>query len=88
MTEADAYSRPERFTERKTAKRYRAAIQKRGLCLVCTHRDRDNTYWGKNVCSIGQARMHPQCDRDGRAFRFTVDAEAIEQFKQGMPHAA
>ncbi len=82
MTDADHYSRPEMACERKIAKRYRAAIQKRGLCLVCTHRDREATYWGKNVCSIGQARMHPQCDKDGRGFRFTVDAEAIEQFKR------
>lgn len=30
MTDADSYSRPERFTERVAAKRYRAAIQKQG----------------------------------------------------------
>lgn len=88
MTDADHYSRPERFVERKIAKRYRAAIHKHGLCLVCIHRDRDNTYWGKSVCSVGQGRLHPQCDTDGRSFKFTVDPEAIEQFKEGMKNAA
>lgn len=88
MTISDAYSKPERFTERKIAKRYRAAIHKCGLCLVCTHRDKHHTYFGMSICSVGEGRRHPQCETDGRPFKFTVDGDAIEQFKQGMKNAA
>ena len=88
MTTPDGYSRPERFTERVAAKRYRAAIQKCGLCLVCAHRDPDNTYWGRVMCQYGTNRVFPQCNTDDRATKFTVDAEAVKRVREGMKNAS
>lgn len=82
MTDADRYSNPERYAERRIAKRYRAAIQKRGLCSACVHRDRDNrTVFGMNCCEIGKDRIHPQCENDGKPKRFVFDPEVLGEFK-------
>lgn len=88
MTDADSYSRPERFTERVAAKRYRAAIQKQGECMVCMHRDPDNLFWGRSMCKYGTNRVFPQCKTDDRAAKFTVDAEAVQRAMQGVKRAA
>jgi hypothetical protein len=77
----DSYTRPERAAEIRQAKRYRKAIEKQGLCCACKHRDRSETFWGRNVCRVGQQRMHPQCDRDGKGVRFEFDPDCLEQFK-------
>ncbi len=78
---ADNLTRPERAAQIRQAKRYRAAIEKRGLCCACKHRDTENTYFGLNVCGIGQQRRHPQCDTDGKATRFEFDDTVLEQFR-------
>ena len=78
---ADTLTRPERAAQIRQAKRYRAAIEKRGLCFACKHRS-DETYFGLNVCSIGQQRRHPQCERDGKGLRFTFDDTVLEQFRE------
>lgn len=78
---ADTLTRPERAAQIRQAKRYRAAIEKRGLCCACKHRDKDNTYFGLSVCSIGQQRRHPQCERDGKAKRFEFDDSVLAQFQ-------
>ena len=78
---ADDFTRPERAAQIRQAKRYRAAIEKRGLCCACKHRS-DETYFGLNVCSIGQQRTHPQCERDGKGLRFTFDDTVLEQFRE------
>ena len=78
-------TRPERAAQIRQAKRYRAAIEKLGLCCACKHRDTENTYFGLNVCAIGQQRRHPQCERDGKPTRFEFDDTVLAQFqdKQG-----
>lgn len=88
MTDADHYSNPERFTERRGAKRYRAAINRLGLCCACIHRDRENTAWGKSICQYGQTRIYPQCQTDGRASKFEPDGEEVHRIMEGMQHAA
>ena len=88
MTDADSYSRPERFTERVAAKRYRAVLAKQGQCKFCIHRDRENTYFDMRVCQYGTARIYPQCQSDGRPFKFEVDSEAVQLAMQGVKDAA
>lgn len=75
-----ALTRPERAAQIRQAKRYRAAIEKRGLCCACKHRG-DETYFGLNVCSIGQQRRHPQCETDGKALRFELDDTVLAEFQ-------
>lgn len=75
-----ALTRPERAAQIRQAKRYRAAIEKRGLCCACKHRGTE-TYFGLNVCSVGQQRRHPQCETDGRALRFEFDDTVLDQFR-------
>ena len=78
---ADTLTRPERAAQIREAKRYRRAIEKRGLCTACRHRDREQTFWGRNVCRIGQQRQHPQCERDGKGVRFEFDETVLEEFR-------
>lgn len=67
---------------RVQAKRYRAAIKKRGVCSACIHRDRDvTTVFGMNCCQIGQDRIHPQCEEDGKPKKFEFDPSVLEEFK-------
>lgn len=80
MTE-DKYTRPERAAEIRLAKRYRSAIEKKGLCSACKHRDREATFWGRSICRIGQQRQHPQCDRDGKGVKFEFDETVLDQFR-------
>ena len=81
MTE-DHLTRPERAAQVRQAKRYKAAIKKRGLCSACLHRDRDRlTAFGMNCCTLGQDRVSFHCERDGRKPTFEFDAETLEQFK-------
>lgn len=77
----EALTRPERAAQIRQAKRYRAAINRRGRCCACVHRDRENTYWGRNICSIGDNRQYPQCEQDGRGKRFTFDDTVLSQFQ-------
>lgn len=88
MTDADHYSNPERFAERKGAKRYAAAIRNLGQCCACVHRDRENTAWGRSICQYGNARLYPQCKTDGRATQFEVDGEAVQKLMEGIRDAA
>ena len=75
-----ALTRPERAAQIRQAKRYRAAIEKRGLCCACKHRDPE-TYFGVSVCGVGQDRQHPKCERDGKAPRFEFDDTVLAQFQ-------
>lgn len=88
MTDADHYSTPERFAERRGAKRYAAAINRMGKCCACKHRDRDNTYFGLSMCQYGQNRVFPQCQGDGRPFKFEADGEEVHRIMEGMQNAA
>ena len=75
-----ALTRPERAAQIRQAKRYKAAIEKRGLCSACKHRDPE-TYFGVSVCSVGQQRRYPQCETDGKATRFEFDDTVLAQFQ-------
>jgi hypothetical protein len=33
------------------------------------------------VCRIGQQRMHPQCEKDGKGVRFEFDESVLQEFK-------
>lgn len=77
----NALTRPERAAQIRQAKRYRSAIKRRGLCSACVHRNKETTYWGRSICSIGENRQHPQCEQDGRAKRFEFDATVLAQFQ-------
>lgn len=62
---SDDFTRPEHAAQIRQAKRYKRAIETRGVCCACKHRDRTETLSGRNVCRVGQQRMHPQCEKDG-----------------------
>lgn len=82
---ADDYTRPERATEILKAKRYKAAIQRRGLCSACIHRHVDE-FWGvKRWSCSGKAalRQHPACETDGRQPKFEFDASVLKEFGNG-----
>lgn len=86
MTE-DKYTRAERSTEfelarRKWEKRYKAIVDRCGLCHVCIHRDRGQTFWGRNICRVGQQRQYPQCQTDGKGVQFQPDAEVVDKLKE------
>ena len=78
---ADSMTRPERAAQIRQAKRYRKAIDKRGLCSACVHRNREETFWGRSVCSIPGNRQHPTCERDGRMPKFQFDPTVLEEFQ-------
>ena len=78
---ADNLTRPERAAQIRQAKRYRNAIQKRGICCACIHRDRDRTtVFGMSCCEVGQDRIHPQCEKDGKAKKFQFDDTVLKEF--------
>jgi hypothetical protein len=73
------FTRPERAAQIRQAKRYRKAIDKEGLCCACVHRSSE-VFWGRTVCKVGQQRMHPQCERDGKGLRFEFDPGVLKRF--------
>lgn len=79
----DDYTRPERVTElrlarRKFEKRYKASVQKHGLCSVCRF---SSMTFGIHHCRLWLERRYPQCEKDGKQVRFEVDPAKLEQFK-------
>jgi len=76
----DDLTRPERAAQIRQAKRYRAAIEKRGLCCACIHRDRYSAPFGMNHCRLKVERRHPTCQKDGRGPTFEFDATVLDQF--------
>lgn len=78
---ADDLTRPERSAQIRQAKRYKVAIEKRGLCCGCLHRDRSSAPFGINHCRLKVERRYPTCDRDGRHPKFEFDATILEEFK-------
>lgn len=81
----DDYTRPERAAElmkaRRARKRYDAYKEKNGLCSVCKHRSRSETFWGRAVCRVGNQRQGPACINDGKGVQFEVDVDCLEQFR-------
>jgi hypothetical protein len=59
---------PERYAQRKQAKRLAAAIRKRGRCSACIHRDRT---LGKFHCRNKEDRNGDNCgNTSGPRFKF------------------
>ena len=85
MTDADHYTHPERSAElmkaRRAVKRYEAFRQKNGNCAVCRFRSLTETAWGRVVCRVGQQRVYPACEADGKGLRFEIDVDCLEQFR-------
>lgn len=74
-------TRPERAAQIRQAKRYKAAIEKRGTCCACKHRARDFSAWGRSVCRLDHGRQYPTCQRDGREPKFELDDTTLEEFR-------
>ena len=83
---ADDLTRPERAAQIRQAKRYRALIDRVGLCRACKHRDRHRTFWGRSMCRIGDHRQHPACERDGQVLRFEFDDSVLNSLREGGNH--
>lgn len=78
---ADEFTRPERAAQIRQAKRYKRAIEKRGICCACKHRAIGETKWGRSHCRVGgEERQHPTCDRDGKGIRFEFDDTVLGEF--------
>lgn len=71
-------TRPERAAARRQAKRYKAAIDKRGLCSACKHRE---VTLGRFHCRNKEERSYGACEFDGRTPKFEFDPECLNQFK-------
>lgn len=67
------------MSSQRMAKRYRAAVKRRGLCAVCVHRHTKLVRHGQNLCRVDTGRQHPGCETDGRVPRFEVDGEAVRE---------
>ena len=74
---ADHFTSPEHSAQIRQAKRYRAAIKKRGVCSACVHREQS---FGVYHCRNAPDRQHPQCERDGKPARFTFDDSTLGEF--------
>lgn len=77
----DDLTPPEKSAQRRQAKRYKVAIEKRGLCCACKHRDRSSAPFGINHCRLKVERRYPTCDRDGREPKFQFDETVLGEFK-------
>lgn len=63
----------------RQAKRYRAALRKRGACFACIHRACTD---GRFHCRNNPARQHPACESDG-GVRFKFDETVMGEFRDG-----
>jgi hypothetical protein len=74
----DNLSKPEAYAEQRFKKRYRVAIQKRGICCACVFRDRT---FDVDHCKGFEDRRDGACKTDGKLPQFAVDATALEVFR-------
>lgn len=72
------FTSPERSAQIRQAKRYRAAIQKRGICSACTCREKTFGIWH---CRDNPGRAHGMCQQDGRLPQFQFDDEVLKEFR-------
>ena len=76
-------TRPERAAQIRQAKRYRAAINREGICSACKFREQTFEVWH---CKGREERRHtppsvPVCERDGKLPRFEFDDSVLERFR-------
>ena len=69
-------TRPERAAGRRQAKRYAAAINKRGICSACIHREKS---FGLYHCRNKPDRNGDKCDATPGP-RFTFDDSVLKEF--------
>lgn len=82
MTE-DHFTKPERVYMRMQAKRYRLAIQEKGLCYSCRFRDKETRGpFGMWKCNGYEDRMHLHCEEDGKLPKFTYDDDTLERLRK------
>ncbi|MBB1060405.1 hypothetical protein [Marilutibacter spongiae] len=74
----DNLSRPESFVMARQAKRYRAALRRRGLCAFCTCRV---VTFGVVHCRGNESRQRGMCQDDGRLPQFRLDDTTLEEFR-------
>lgn len=70
------FTDPEHAARRRQAKRYRAAILKRGICSACIHREQS---FGLFHCRNKPDRNANNCDTTNGP-RFTFDDSVLTQF--------
>lgn len=70
-------TRPERAAQIRQAKRYAAAIKKRGICSACVHRDKTLSV---HHCRNKEDRSDGACETDGRLPKFTFDDKVLKEF--------
>lgn len=69
-------TRPERAAQIRQAKRYRAAIRKKGICSACIHRDQT---FGVFHCRNKPDRSGTNCETTPGP-GFTFDDSVLKQF--------
>lgn len=62
----------------RQAKRYKAEVDREGVCCACIHRARTNGRWH---CQNTPARVYPKCTSDGGVGRFTFDPAVMARFQ-------
>lgn len=79
----DFFTREERFYGRMQAKRYRLAIEQKGLCYACAFRDKETRGpFGMWKCNGYEDRMHLHCEEDGKLPKFTYDDDTLERLSK------
>lgn len=73
----EALTRPERAAQIRQAKRYRSAIQKRGLCSACKFRQQT---LGIYHCRNWEDRQHGNCETDKKLPYFEFDPDVLKEF--------
>jgi hypothetical protein len=78
------FTRSERAYGRLQAKRYKLAIEQKGLCYGCRWRDKETRGpFGMWKCNGYEDRMHLHCEEDGKLPKFTYDDDTLERLKRG-----
>lgn len=70
-------SRPEASVDQRLKKRYRAALNRRGLCAFCACRE---VTLGVVHCSQHPSRQRGMCKDDGKLPAFRLDETTLQEF--------
>lgn len=80
----DFFTREERSYARMQAKRYKLAIEKKGLCYGCRWRDKEiRGPFGMWKCNGYEDRMHLHCETDNKLPKFSYDDDTLERLRNG-----
>lgn len=82
---ADHFTREERAYQRLQGKRYKLAIEQKGLCFGCKWRDKEERGpFGMWKCNGYVDRMHLHCERDGKLPKFKYDEDTLDRLSKGV----